>query len=231
MSVTRSWINSIMLMPVSRSPNGIDTNPIERIELVESQVVDAGHARAARPRNHPHRRERPLWRDERDEIAEVHARAAWRGPRPMRMAGGASSLSWLSASRLPCQHRRLDRGDRRLERGIDRLHADERLRSPGGDERLAEDRRRGAHHARHLQQLGHLGRVVGDAAGLPDIDVRLRRKDLVAQLALQSGHQRQCDDERHHADGHANHRNERDQRDERLLAAREQIAEGDEELE
>ena len=70
-----------------------------------------------------------------------------------------------------------------------------------GDQRLAEDRRRRADDVRHLPQLVGLGAVVGDAAGLPDVDVRVRAEDAVAQLLLQAGHQRQRDDQRHHADG------------------------------
>ena len=99
------------------------------------------------------------------------------------------------------------------------------------DQRLAHDRRRGADDAGHGQQLRHLGVVVLDAAGLPDVDVRRRAEDAIAQLALQAGHQRQRDDQRHDADGDADRRDQRDDRDERLLAAGEQVAEGDEQLE
>ena len=52
----------------------------------------------------------------------------------------------------------------------------------------------------HRRSCADLGVVVGDAAVLPDVDVRGGAEDAVAQLALQAGHQRQRDDERHHAD-------------------------------
>ena len=38
---------------------------------------------------------------------------------------------------------------------------------------------------------------------LIDVDVRRRADDAIAQLALDAGHQRERDDERHHADAHA----------------------------
>ena len=68
-------------------------------------------------------------------------------------------------------------------------------------------------------------------SALPDVDVRGRAEDPIAQLLLEPGHQRQRDDERHHADRHAERRDERDDRDERLLALGEQIAERDVQLE
>ena len=94
-------------------------------------------------------------------------------------------------------------------------------------------RRRDADDARHLLQLLHLRVDVGDARTrrLEDVDVRRGAEDAVAQLALQAGHQRQRDEQRHDADHHADDRDERDERDERLLAPREQVAEGDEQLE
>ena len=67
--------------------------------------------------------------------------------------------------------------------------------------------------------------------GVPDVDVRIRADDAVAELLLQTGHQRQRDDERHDADGDAERRDERDDGDERLLPLGEQVAERDVELE
>ena len=51
------------------------------------------------------------------------------------------------------------------------------------------------------------------------------------QLLLQAGHERQRDDERHHADGDAERRDQRDDGDEHLPAFGQQIAERDLELE
>ena len=85
------------------------------------------------------------------------------------------------------------------------------------DERLAEDRRRRADDVRHLAQRLDLGAVVRDAASASRRRRARSTEDAIAQLALQAGHQRQRDDERHHADGDAERRDERDDRDERLL--------------
>src|SRR5439155_14056413 len=76
-----------------------------------------------------------------------------------------------------------------------------------------------------------LGAVVDDAALLPDVHVRVRSENAVAELALEAGHQRERDDERHHADNDAQRGNERDDGDERLLALGEQISERDVQLE
>src|SRR6185503_6027399 len=55
--------------------------------------------------------------------------------------------------------------------------------------------------------------------------------DAVAQLLLEAGHQRQGDHQRHHADRHAQRRDRRDDRDESLLPLREEVPEGDVQLE
>jgi len=80
-------------------------------------------------------------------------------------------------------------------------------------------------------ELADLGAVILDPAGLPDVDVRGRPENAVAQLTLQTCHQRQRDDQRHDADRDANGGDERDKGDERLLPARQEVAKGDEELE
>ena len=97
--------------------------------------------------------------------------------------------------------------------------------------RLADHRRRGADHAGHRAQLRDFRAVVGDAGGLVDEDVRGRSEDARLQLALQAGHQRQRDDQRHHADGDAERRDQRDDGDEHLPAFGQQIAERDLQLE
>ena len=61
--------------------------------------------------------------------------------------------------------------------------------------------------------------------------MRVRAKDPIAQLLLEAGHHRQRDDDRADADGDTDDRNQRDDRDERLLPLREQVADGDVELE
>jgi hypothetical protein len=61
--------------------------------------------------------------------------------------------------------------------------------------------------------------------------MRARPEDPIAQLTLQSRHERERDDERHDANRDADRGDQRDERDERLLALGEQIAEGDEEFE
>src|SRR5262249_16984270 len=68
-------------------------------------------------------------------------------------------------------------------------------------------------------------------AELENIDMRRRADDAVAQLALEPRHQRQRDEDGHDADHEADDRDERDLRDERLLAPREQVANGNEQLE
>ena len=68
-------------------------------------------------------------------------------------------------------------------------------------------------------------------AHMPHVDVRRRADDAVAQFALQPGHQRERDDQRHHADRDPRRRNDRNQRQERLLAAGDEVAEGEEEFE
>ena len=140
------------------------------------------------------------------------------GPRVERVGGALAN-------------RGLQLRDGHLARRVDALDVDEPQALLAGDHRLAEQRRRRALHARQLQHLLDLGVDVLDAADLEDVDVRGRADDAIAQLALQAGHQRERDEQRHHADGHAEHRDQRDQRDERLLAPRQQIAQGDEELE
>ena len=50
------------------------------------------------------------------------------------------------------------------------------LIAAGVDQRLAENRRRGADDVRHLAQRRRLGAIVGDAAALPDVDVRIGRR-------------------------------------------------------
>ena len=101
-----------------------------------------------------------------------------------------------------------------------------------GDQRLAENRRRGAQRRPAPgASFAASALVVGDAAALPDEDVRVRAEDAIAQLLLQPGHQRQRDDERHDADRHAERRDERDDGDERLLALGEQVAQRDVQLE
>ena len=128
-------------------------------------------------------------------------------------------------------HGGLQLRDGHLAHRVDALDVDEPQTLLAGDHRLAEQRRRRALHARQLQHPLDFGVDVLDAAGLEDVDVRRRTDDAIAQLALQSGHQRERDEQRHHADGDAEHRDQRDQRDERLLAPRQQIAQRDEELE
>ncbi len=71
------------------------------------------------------------------------------------------------------------------------------------------------------------GVVVGDAGGLVDEDVRGGPENARLQLALQPGHQRERDDERHHADGDAERRHERDDGDEDLPAFGQKVAERD----
>ena len=77
----------------------------------------------------------------------------------------------------------------------------------------------------------HLGPVVGEPSGLRQIDVRHGAEQFGTQLALEARHQRERDDERHHADGDADGREERHERDARLAARREQVAKRDEQLE
>jgi len=98
-------------------------------------------------------------------------------------------------------------------------------------DRLAEDRRRGARHSRQGANTFDLRVIVGDPAGLPEIDVRLRSEDPVAQLVLQAGHERQHHDQCRDADGDPDRRDQRDHRNEGLPPLGEEIPEGDVEFE
>ena len=98
-------------------------------------------------------------------------------------------------------------------------------------EALTENLGRRPDHVGHLAQLLSFEMVIGNPACVPDVDVGARAEDAVAELLLETGHQRQCDDERHDADRHAKRGDERDDRDERLLPLRQQIPEGDVQLE
>ena len=127
--------------------------------------------------------------------------------------------------------RRLQLRDGHLADRVDALDVDEPQALLAGDHRLADQRRRRPLHAGQLPHLFDLGVDVLDTAGLEDVDVRGRADDAIAELALQAGHQRERDEQRHDPDGHAEHRDQRDQRDERLLAPRQQIPQCDEQLE
>ena len=102
-------------------------------------------------------------------------------------------------------------------RRVDALDLNRRADAAAEDQRLVENRGRGAQHPRHLPEPVGFGAVIRDAAALPDVDVRVRRENPVADLLLQAGHQRQGDDQRHDADGDAERGDERDDGDERLL--------------
>ena len=230
MSSTLSWMSSTArlaeqpLRDVQR-----DEAPL-RIDLVQAQAEESRDAQPARARNHPHRRQRPLGREDRHGVAHSHRQLRGQilpnqnavrfvfGPRGQRVQAAAP-------------HRADDVGDLRLERRIDALDLNRQRILAGGDQALTEDLRRRADDVRHLAQLLGLRVVVGDAARVPDVDVRVGADDAIAQLLLESGHQRQRDDQRHDADRHAERRDERDDRDERLLALGEQIAERDVEFE
>src|SRR5690606_38586240 len=107
----------------------------------------------------------------------------------------------------------------------------EPLARAGPDHRLADDRRGRADHARNLPDALDLRPVVGDAAGLPDVDVRAGAENPVPQLSLQPRHQRQRDDERGDPHRHAERRDQGDDGDERLAPPGEQVPEGDVQLE
>jgi hypothetical protein len=92
---------------------------------------------------------------------------------------------------------------------------------------IAHDRRRGADHAGHLQPR-QIARHVVESAVPVNVDVRAGSDDPIAQLALHAGHERQRDDERHHADADPEDRDGRNDGDERLAPARGQVAAGDE---
>jgi len=96
-----------------------------------------------------------------------------------------------------------------LEYRIDALDLHRLRLSRRGNEALTENRRRRADDVGDLAQLVSFGAVVGDAAGVPDVDVRIRADDAVPELLLEAGHQRQRDDERHDADRHPERGDER----------------------
>jgi hypothetical protein len=131
----------------------------------------------------------------------------------------------------PLLHRLPDIGDASLERRVHAFQADERLGAVRDDQRFSENGRPGPDDALDFLKLLDLGLVVLDSTRLPYVDVGHRPEDAVAQLALQSGHQRERDHERHDAHGHAQRRDERNEGDERLLPARKQVPKRDEELE
>ena len=172
MSATRSSINSRVPAAINRSPNGRDTKPYVEVELVQTKAVDAGHARSACSRKHAHRGQCALRRHQCDRVTKPDLELFGQilTDQDRRRLILALVRERVEASLL---HRRLDSGHRRLERRVDRLDADERLRIARDDERFAEDGRRGADDAWDLPKAGYLRRVVGDAACLPDVDVRL----------------------------------------------------------
>ena len=80
-------------------------------------------------------------------------------------------------------------------------------------------------------QPRRLGPVVLDAAQFPDVDVRVRADNPIADFTLESGHQRERDDQRHDADRDAKGGYERDHRDKGLFAFGQQVPQSDVQLE
>ena len=184
-----------------------------------------------RARHHAHRRQRPFGRQQRHRVADrqpqvpgqVHAD---------QDAGHIFLGARLQVAHAPRRHRAPQVGDLGFQRRVDALERHKRIAALGAQQRLAQNGRRRADHAVQGAQLGDLLAVVhAEAVALPHVDVRASAEDPVAQLSLQPGHQRQRDDERRHAHRDAKGRDERDDRDERLLAPRQQVAEGDVEFE
>jgi hypothetical protein len=102
----------------------------------------------------------------------------------------------------------------------------------GRQQPLPQNRGRDTDDPRHLAELGDLGGDVAQPlAELEHVDVRGRPHDAIAELPLQSGHEGQRDQHRDDADHDAEHRDEGNDGDEGLLPARQQIPDGDEQLE
>jgi hypothetical protein len=94
-----------------------------------------------------------------------------------------------------------------------------------GNHRLAHHRGCRADYASQCPNLRDFRRVVLDALGLVDEDMRRRAENAILQLALQPRHQRQRHDQRHHANGDAERRDKGNDGDEDLAPFGQQIAE------
>jgi hypothetical protein len=99
---------------------------------------------------------------------------------------------------------------------------------------LRHDERLRAHHARRrfdfLVDRPPVGHAEAGAALLEHVHVRIRAQDLLLQVLLQSGHDRNDRDERHYAHEDAADRDERDQREEPAAPPRREVAPRDEPL-
>ena len=166
----------------------------------------------------PSGRQRSVRRRDLNDVADASHRASSPGPRRARCQRGRRRLAPARRG-FPTSSSDDTFGDRRLELP-DTTPLMEMNASSDPAWIIPARRRRGAAPMTSgisRRRFRRRPRVL-DATHLEDAHVSGRSDEPIAQLALQARHQRQRDQQRHHADSDAEHRNERDQRDERLLA-------------
>ena len=223
-------LDEIGVAPVEQ-PLG-DAQVHEAIGTVVLEEAEAEHAHdleGTLARRHAKRRQRALRRQHFDAVAQADTQLL----REVLAKDDARHRPLDRRQRVeaPRQHRSPDVGDAGLERRIDALDREELAAAGALRQPLSEHDRRRADDTRHGAHLLTSSSASTQPASLEHVDMRRRPDDAIAQLALQAGHQRQHDEQRHHADGHADGGDERDERDERLFPAGQQVADGDEELE
>ena len=101
-----------------------------------------------------------------------------------------------------------------------------------GQRTAVQERRHRRHTGQRLERRGRLVRRLDQAAAAlpPDEEMGVGGENLGLQVLGEAGGHGAGDDQGGHPDGNAGNRDQRDDRDEGLLALRDQIAEGDEQL-
>ena len=195
-------LDEIGVAPVEQ-PLG-DAQVHEAIGTVVLEQAEAEHAHdleGALARRHAKRRQRALRRQHFDAITQAD-------PQLLREVLAQDDARHRPLDRrqrveAPRQHGSPDVGHPGLERRIDALDREELAAAGALRQPQAEHDRRRGHDTRHGAHLPDLLVGLTQPSSLEHEDVRLRSDDAITQLALEAGHQRQHDEERHHADGHA----------------------------
>jgi hypothetical protein len=209
-----------------------DAQVHEAIGTVVLEQTEAEHTHdleGALPRQHAKRRQRSLRRQHFDAITQADAQLL----REVLSKDDArhGSLDRRQSVEAPRQHGLPDVGHAGLERRIDALERNELDYAGALRQAKSEDDRRRGHDTRHGTHFPDLLVRLSQPSSLEHVDMRRRADDAITQLALKAGHQRKHDEERHHADGHADGGDQRIERNERLFPAGQQVADSDEELE
>ena len=173
---------------------------------MESHVEDADNTEASSTRQHAKRRQPSFRRQQRDLVTDELSREPITDDKALRRAG-TRRCERIEAAVKDCGS---DFSDLHLKIGLDPLDGDERLTRISRRQSLAQNNGRHAGNPRQLTESLKVTLIIGHAylAELPDVDVRCRADDPIAQFLLQSSHQSERDEQRHHAHCHADSRND-----------------------